>query len=87
MSRQVWGLDFGDCHRSMRAHTEAVTSVKFIPRTHLVVTCSKDKTVKYWDADHFEQVQSLPFLPFSLLKNRKRAQHKKTKNRTYQAAL
>lgn len=58
---KVWGLDFGDCHRSMLAHNDIVTSVAFVPRTHYVFTSSKDKTIKYWDIDHFEKVMSFLF--------------------------
>lgn len=28
---QVWGLDFGDCHRSLFAHQDAVMTVAFVP--------------------------------------------------------
>jgi WD40 repeat protein len=55
---KVWGLDFGDCHRSLLAHSDIVTSVAFVPRTHYVFTTSKDKTIKFWDIDHFEKVRT-----------------------------
>lgn len=48
---QVWGLDFGDCHRSLFAHADAVMGVSFVPKTHYVFTVGKDKMVKYWDID------------------------------------
>ena len=50
-------LDFGDCHRSLLAHDDSATAVRPVPQTHYVFTASKDKTVKYWDADRFEQVR------------------------------
>ena len=56
---KFWGLDFGDCHRSLLAHQDAITAVAFVPRTHYILTASKDKTIKYWDADHFEQILTL----------------------------
>lgn len=31
---QVWGLDFGDCHRSLFAHGDAITAVAFVRDTH-----------------------------------------------------
>lgn len=33
-SAQVWGLDFGDCHRSLFAHQDTITSVRFVRDTH-----------------------------------------------------
>jgi WD40 repeat protein len=32
---------------------------RFVPKTHYLFTCGKDKVVKYWDADKFEQIQTL----------------------------
>ncbi len=43
---KIWGLDFGDCHRSMFAD-DSVTRVQFLPSTHYFVTTSKDGTIKY----------------------------------------
>lgn len=54
------GLDFGDCHRSLFAHTDSVTAVRFQPQTHYFFSCGKEGTLKYWDADRFEQVLMLP---------------------------
>lgn len=48
---KIWGMDFGDCHRSLIGHTDSVTQVKFQPTTHYFFSCSKDGIVKYWDAD------------------------------------
>ena len=31
---KLWGLDFGDCHRSIRAHEDSVMAVAFVPKTH-----------------------------------------------------
>jgi WD40 repeat protein len=50
-SIKLWGLDFGDCHRSLLAHGDAVTAVRFVPGTHYLFSASKDKAVKYWDGD------------------------------------
>ena len=50
---KIWGLDFGDCHRSLIAHTDSVTSVRFQPRTHYFFTAGKDGVIKYWDADRY----------------------------------
>ena len=35
---KVWGLDFGDCHRSLFAHADSVMQVAFVPHTHYVFT-------------------------------------------------
>lgn len=50
---QVWGLDFGDCHRSLFAHSDAVMGVAFVPKTHYAFTVGKDKLLKYWDVDRW----------------------------------
>jgi U3 small nucleolar RNA-associated protein 12 len=34
--------------------------VQFVPRTHYFFSVSKDGYLKYWDADHYEHVLSLP---------------------------
>ena len=34
--------------------------LRFVPNTHYLFSCSKDRVIKYWDADHFEQILSLP---------------------------
>ena len=40
-SVKLWGLDFGDMHRSLRAHTEPVTALAWVPRTHYLFTAGK----------------------------------------------
>ncbi|OQS00897.1 hypothetical protein ACHHYP_02153 [Achlya hypogyna] len=56
---KLWGLDFGDCHKSLFAHDEAIMGIAFVPRTHFFFTCAKDKGVSYWDGDHFERILKL----------------------------
>ena len=48
---KIWGLDFGDCHRSLFIHKDTVTGVKFVKGTHYFFSCSKDRMVRYIDAD------------------------------------
>ena len=48
---KIWGLDFGDCHRSLLAHEDSVMQVRFVPDTHYVFSAGKDGAIKYWDAD------------------------------------
>ena len=58
-SIKIWGLDFGDCHKTLPAHNDIITCVKFIQGTHFFISCSKDFTMKYYDADNFEFVSLL----------------------------
>lgn len=57
---KIWGLDFGDCHRSIFAHEESVMQVAFEKNdtrelgakpSHYFWTVGKDKLLKYWDGD------------------------------------
>ncbi|KDQ20509.1 hypothetical protein BOTBODRAFT_50600 [Botryobasidium botryosum FD-172 SS1] len=61
---KIWGLDFGDCHKSMFAHEESVMQVAFErsdpgEHSHYFWTVGKDRMVKYWDGDKFEMIQRL----------------------------
>ena len=56
---KIWGLDFGDCHKSLFAHVDSIMALQFIPNTHLFVSCSKDNTIKYWDADSFININTI----------------------------
>ncbi|KAI9885196.1 MAG: hypothetical protein M1823_002999 [Watsoniomyces obsoletus] len=61
---RIWGLDFGDCHKALFAHQDSIMQVGFIPHNgngngHHFFSCSKDRLVKYWDGDKFEQIQKL----------------------------
>ncbi|GBE79565.1 Uncharacterized WD repeat-containing protein [Sparassis crispa] len=65
---KIWGLDFGDCHRSIFAHDDSVMQVAFentdtrdmdSKPSHYFWTVGKDMMVKYWDGDKFENIQKL----------------------------
>lgn len=56
---KIWGLDYGDCHKSIFGHDEAILSVSFIPNTHYFFTSSRDRTIKYWDGDKFQCISRL----------------------------
>merc|ERR1719273_1701823 len=56
---KIWGLDFGDCHKSIFAHDDSVTGVEFIPNTHYFFTVGKDGLLKQWDADNYERIITL----------------------------
>ncbi|KAF2869335.1 hypothetical protein BDV95DRAFT_596353 [Massariosphaeria phaeospora] len=60
---RIWGLDFGDCHRALFGHQDSIMQIAFIPHPveqdekHVFFSASKDKTIKSWDGDKFEQIQ------------------------------
>lgn len=61
---RLWGLGFGDCHRAFFAHQDSVLQVSFVRNNqdgngHHFFSASKDKVIKYWDGDKFEQIQKL----------------------------
>ena len=61
---RLWGLDFGDCHKAFFAHQDSIMQVAFIPHNqdgngHHFFSASKDRMIKYWDGDKFEQIQKL----------------------------
>lgn len=53
---KIWGLDFGDTHRTLHGHGDSITDLRFVRRSHNFFSCSKDGTVRYWDGDRFEQI-------------------------------
>jgi U3 small nucleolar RNA-associated protein 12 len=61
---KIWGLDFGDCHRSIRAHPESIMTGMFELGKderdwHNFWTAGKDGGIKYWDGDTWENILSL----------------------------
>ncbi len=55
-SIKIWGLDFGDTHRTLYGHDDSITDLKFVRGTHNFFTSSKDGSMRYWDGDRFEQI-------------------------------
>lgn len=53
---KIFGLDFGDTHRTLHGHDDSITDLKFVRRTHNFFTASKDGTLRYWDGDRFQQI-------------------------------
>jgi U3 small nucleolar RNA-associated protein 12 len=53
---KIWGMQFGDIHKSMFLHQESITCVRFIRDTHYLLTASKDREVKMVDGDTFDEV-------------------------------
>jgi len=56
---KIWGMDFGDCHKSIFAHDDSVMQVAFVPKTHYFFSAGKDGVLKYWDADKYENIMVL----------------------------
>jgi U3 small nucleolar RNA-associated protein 12 len=62
---RIWGLDFGDCHKALFGHQDSIMQIGFIPHPieqeekHMFFSASKDKMIKSWDGDKFEQIQKL----------------------------
>ena len=56
---KIWGLDFGDCHRSFFAHQDSVMQVQFEREGHNFFSAGKDKLIRYWDGDKFESIQRI----------------------------
>ncbi|EPQ30291.1 uncharacterized protein PFL1_02407 [Pseudozyma flocculosa PF-1] len=69
---KIWGLDFGDCHKSIFAHDESIMGVCFEHGqqggglfggrqgdSHHFWTVGKDGMLKHWDGDRFELIQQL----------------------------
>jgi len=56
---KIWGLDFGDCHKSIFAHDDNITALQFIPNTHMFFTVGKDGMLKQWDADNFQRILTI----------------------------
>ena len=69
---KIWGLDFGDCHRSLFAHDDSIMAVSFEHgmqggglmggregASHRFWTAGKDAKVKFWDGDRFVGVQTM----------------------------
>ena len=44
---KLWGLDFGDTHRTLHGHSDSVTDVRFVRGTHNFFSASKDGTVRF----------------------------------------
>ena len=58
-SVKIWGLDYGDCHKSILAHDQGIMAVKFVPDTHYFFSASKDHLIKYWDGDRYQHIMTL----------------------------
>ena len=49
---KLWDSHTGTLVRSFRGHTGLVTSIAFSPEGRLLLSGSRDKTVKVWDLTH-----------------------------------
>lgn len=60
---KIWGLDFGDCHRSLFAHQDSIMAVVFQPNTHYVFTAG---ATVYLPQQHPLRISRLPALQYLL---------------------
>lgn len=59
-SLRVWSLQFGDCRRTVHAHSETVTALQAIPGTAAQFwTASKGGDLRRWDADGANGLQRI----------------------------
>lgn len=69
---KIWGLDFGDCHKSIFTHDDSIMNVAFEKgqqggglmggregASHRFWTVAKDARLRYWDGDRFVGIQTL----------------------------
>mmetsp|Transcript_144252 Transcript_144252/g.402015 ORF Transcript_144252/g.402015 Transcript_144252/m.402015 type:complete len:926 (-) Transcript_144252:49-2826(-) len=56
---KLWSTQFGNCHRSLRAHGESVMQVRFLPGTHYLASAGRDRELKLWDCDSYELISAL----------------------------
>merc|ERR1712136_208589 len=56
---KLWSTQFGNCHKSLRAHDDSVMHVRFLPDTHYLVSTGRDRQVKLWDCDAYTMILSL----------------------------
>ena len=70
---KIWGLDFGDCHKSIFAHDESIMQVAFEKgsNSHYFWTVSKDKLLKYWDGDKVRGRKLLRLEPGEMIDSNK----------------
>ena len=66
---KLWGMDFGDCHRSIFAHDDSIMCVAFerVAGSHNFWTAGKDRMLKYWDGDKVGRIASVHPGHFPLL--------------------
>ena len=56
---KIWGLDFGDCHRSLFAHADSVMQVAFVHGTHYLFTAGQCTPLLLAGIDHKTSFHSL----------------------------
>jgi U3 small nucleolar RNA-associated protein 12 len=57
---KLWGLDYGDCHKSIIAHEKSILACHFVKETHFFWTAGRDGVLKYWDGDRYLNILKLP---------------------------
>jgi U3 small nucleolar RNA-associated protein 12 len=63
---KIWGLDFGDCHRSLIAHEDSVTCIRFQPFTHYFFTSGTVPYTMHHTITHEDEPSFTPPLTYTL---------------------
>ena len=58
-SIKIWGLDFGNCLRSIIPHTDAIMCVVFVPNTHQLFSSGRENIIKLIDVDTTGEIATL----------------------------
>lgn len=56
---RLWDMDFGHSIKTIFAHQEAITVVRFVPETHYLLSGSRDGHIKFWDMDTYQLIMDL----------------------------
>ncbi|CAD8142623.1 unnamed protein product [Paramecium octaurelia] len=55
-SIKLWATDFGNCKKTLKAHTAEVIQIKTVNDTHYFFSGCKDNIIKYWDGDTYQLI-------------------------------
>ena len=58
---RLWDLHSGDCVRILKGHSHAVMNLRMLHEDDMVVTSSRDGTIKVWGTKHWELFDSYDF--------------------------
>lgn len=55
---QVWDLTAGKLLQDIKQHEHAISGLEYHPSEFMLATSSADRTVKFWDLETFELVDT-----------------------------